>query len=104
MIIKNEIEPNECTNMDEIRKEIDLIDKTIIDILGKRFKYVHAASKYKTSETSVRAPERFEKMLIQRREWAVNQDLNPDIIEKLFRDLINHFISEEMKMWNANKK
>ncbi len=87
--------------MDDIRGEIDTMDRDIIAILGKRFEYVKAASKFKTTETSVRAPERFKSMLEQRRIWAATEGLSPDAIEKMYRDLVNHFINEEMTKWES---
>jgi len=95
----NIIEPKNCSGMEDIRIEIDNMDKDIIAILGKRFEYVKAAAKFKTSETSVRAPERFKSMLEQRRVWATAEGLSPDAIEKMYRDLVNHFIKEEMSKW-----
>lgn len=91
--------PLECENMAEIRTEIDEIDRQVIQLIGQRFEYVKAASKFKTSETGVKAPERFKAMLLQRREWAVEEGLNPDAIEKMYFDLVNHFIEEELKFW-----
>jgi isochorismate pyruvate lyase len=63
-----------------------------------------AASKFKTSETAVRSPERFKAMLEKRREWAKDEGLNPDAIERLYADLVNHFIEEEMKHWQTSAK
>jgi isochorismate pyruvate lyase len=40
-------------------------------------------------------------MLQQRRVWAEQQGLNADAIEKLYHDLVTHFIEEEMKHWRA---
>ena len=90
---------DECENLGEIRAEIDNIDKQIIEQLGIRFGYVKAAAKFKNCESSVRAPERFASMLEQRREWAGEVGLSPDAVEKLYRDLVNHFIEEELKEW-----
>lgn len=101
MVYQNKKEPDQCTGMEDIRSEIDQMDKDIISILGKRFQYVKAASKFKTSETSVKAPERFKSMLQQRRVWAQEFGLNPDAIEKLYTDLVNHFIKEEMEKWKT---
>ena len=103
MDYNNKIEPTACKNMTDIRSEIDTMDHDIISLLGKRFEYVKAAAKYKTSETSVKAPERFNAMLLKRREWASSNGLSPDAIEKMYRDLVNHFIAEEMKHWQSDK-
>jgi isochorismate pyruvate lyase len=99
----NKISPEQCISMADIREEIDLLDSMIIQLIGKRYQYVQAAAKFKTSETAVRAPERFKAMLLRRREWAQEQGLNPDVIEKLYSDLVNYFIREEMERWQAEK-
>lgn len=99
----NQKEPDDCADMQDIRREIDCLDQMIIALLGKRFQYVRAAAKFKTSESSVRAPERFKAMLQQRRVWAEENGLNPDAIEKLYSDLVTHFIEEEMKRWHAER-
>jgi isochorismate pyruvate lyase len=101
MKYENNIEPDKCKNMTDIRLEIDNMDRDIIAILGKRFDYVKAAAKFKTSETSVRAPERFKAMLEQRRNWASEEGLSPDAIEKMYRDLVNYFINQEMSKWQS---
>ncbi|WP_029287121.1 isochorismate lyase [Pedobacter sp. R20-19] len=93
--------PESCKNIDEIRSVIDAIDLQVIQLIGKRFKYVKAASKFKLNEEAVKAPERFKNMLLKRRDWARIEGLNPDVIEKVYRDLVNYFISEEIKNWNT---
>lgn len=94
-------QPEECSDIQDIRAEIDRIDRQIIAAVGQRFEYVKAASKFKTSETSVKAPERLKSMLRERRNWAQEQGLNPDVIEKLYQDLVDYFIAEELKYWQS---
>ena len=94
-------DPDECANLHEVREEIDIIDREVIDALSKRFQYVIAAARFKTNESSVRAPDRFYAMLQQRREWAKESGLNPDVVENLYRDLVNHFIDEELKHYKS---
>ncbi|MBD1849277.1 isochorismate lyase [Leptolyngbya sp. FACHB-711] len=94
--------PDECTNMAEIRSEIDRIDRQIVALLGQRFAYVKAAAQFKTSETSVKAPERLEAMLVDRRVWAETEGLSADAIEKMYRDLVSYFVSEEMQHWQRS--
>jgi isochorismate pyruvate lyase len=93
--------PEECQNMTDIRVKIDQLDRRVIALIGQRFAYVKAASKIKTDAASVRASERFQAMLQQRRVWAEEEGLNPDAIEKMYTDLVNHFIAEEMKYWES---
>jgi isochorismate pyruvate lyase len=93
--------PDECANMADIRAEIDHIDREVIALIGKRLQYVQAAARFKTSAESVKAPERFNAMLGQRRLWAEEEELSSDAIEKMYRDLVEYFINEEMAKWKA---
>lgn len=93
------ISPDQCESLAEIRAQIDQRDRQIIALLGERFAYVKAAAKFKSGATAVKAPERFAAMLKQRRDWAADEGLSPDAIETMYRDLVNHFIDEEMKQW-----
>jgi isochorismate pyruvate lyase len=68
-------------------------------MIGSRYQYVKSAAKFKTSETAVRAPERFNAMLLKRREWAEENGLDPEVIAKIYADLVNYFIAEEMRHW-----
>ncbi|MEM8544380.1 MAG: isochorismate lyase [Cyanobacteria bacterium P01_H01_bin.119] len=91
--------PENCASLQEIRTEIDRIDQQVIQLLGDRFQYVKAAAQFKNDETSVRAPERFAAMLVHRRQWAEAAELNPEVVESLYRDLVNYFIDEERRHW-----
>lgn len=71
----------------------------MIGVIGLRAQYVQAAAAFKTSEQAVRAPERMRAMLQQRRLWAQEHNLNPDVIEKLYADLVSYFIEEENQRW-----
>jgi isochorismate pyruvate lyase len=93
--------PEACENMADIRREIDDLDAQIVALLGKRFAYVKAASKFKTGEAAVKAPERLQAMLVQRRAWAEAAGLSPDVVEKMYRDLVSYFIAEEMREWKG---
>lgn len=42
-------------------------------------------------------------MLAQRRQWAEQEGLSPVAIERMFSDLVNHFIEEEMKRWASTQ-
>jgi isochorismate pyruvate lyase len=93
--------PLECSTLQEVRAEIDRLDRTIIALIGERAGYVHAAARFKTTEAAVAAPDRQKAMWIARREWAAQADLDPDVIEKLYRDLVAYFIVRETEHWKT---
>lgn len=74
-----------------MRRGIDALDREIVALIGERSRYVEAAAMFKTDETSVRAPER--------RRWAEEEGLSPDVIEDLFRRLVSYFVDREMEDW-----
>ncbi|QTF08271.1 isochorismate lyase [Brenneria izadpanahii] len=94
--------PESCSDMGEIRAEIDALDREVIQLLSQRFAYVKSAARFKKNPDQVQAKARFESMLAQRRTWAENAELNPDVIEKMYRDLVTWFIAEEMAHWSQS--
>jgi isochorismate pyruvate lyase len=93
--------PSDCASLDEVRAEIDRIDRAIVSLIGERASYVHAAARFKASEAAVAAPERQAEMLRARRAWAEEADLDPNVVEKLYRDLVAYFIVRETEHWKT---
>lgn len=95
----NEKLPLECTNIAEVRHEIDNIDIEIIRLLSVRTQYVHEVVKYKDGTSSgIEAPERRAAVLNSRREWAEKAGINPDVVGEIYDKLITYFIEEEKKL------
>ena len=89
----------DCKNIEDIRRAIDELDEEIITLLGKRYQYVREIVKFKEkNEESIVAKARREAVIRSRRKLAVENGLDPDVIEELYRNLINHFIAEELKL------
>lgn len=95
--------PENCTGIEDIRRAIDSLDREIVGLIGCRARYVEAAARFKTGESSVRAPERQQAMLRERRIWAEEENLGPDMIEKMYRDLVSYFVNHEMKQWRNTR-
>lgn len=95
----NKKAPSECTDIAEVRAEIDNIDRVIVSLLSRRFQYVKEVVKYKDNTPgSIEAPQRRKAVLECRRQWAEEHGLNPDVIEGMYDNLIQYFIEEEMKI------
>ena len=91
--------PEECSSLEDVRHEIDQIDREIIGLLGRRASYVEAAARFKTSEQHVAAPDRQAAMMRTRREWAADAGLDPEVIEDVYRRLVAYFIQRELDHW-----
>jgi isochorismate pyruvate lyase len=90
--------PHECHNIKEVRKEIDEIDKAIISLIGKRFSFIQEIVKYKSSIDEVYAKDRYNTVISKRREIAANHNLDPDVIERIYRIMMDYFIKEQLEL------
>ncbi len=96
--------PKKCHNIEEVREAIDSIDAEILRFLGERYKYVKEIIKYKEpNKDSIIAKKRYDEVLAKRREWAEKEGLSADVIEEIYKILINYFIQEEISIINKNK-
>jgi isochorismate pyruvate lyase len=93
--------PQDCASLDEIRAEIDRIDRGVVAALGERKHYVMAALKFKTSSAAIAAPERVAAMMEARRQWAAEEGIDPDVAEKIYRTLVEYFVAEERAHWRG---
>ncbi len=94
-------EPHDCESLDEIRTQIDRLDRSLITTISRRQEYVHAAARFKRSQEQVHARERQRRMLAARRLWAENEGVDPDLMETIFRTMVDHFIEAEMAVFSA---
>ncbi len=85
---------SECSSLTEVRLEIDRIDKEIISLLGERFLYVKEVVKYR-EQKDVADLERYNQVIKQRGKWAEEKGLNADAIEKVYKHLLDYYISEQ---------
>jgi isochorismate pyruvate lyase len=53
---------------------------------------------FKSNEDDVHAHDRQRRMLSTRRRWAEEHALSPELVEGLFRSMVDHFIAEELVM------
>jgi tRNA-Thr(GGU) m(6)t(6)A37 methyltransferase TsaA len=92
------LEVQEVASLQEAREAIDAIDAEVIRLLGNRARYVHQVVNFKKQPEEVRAPERYQQVMRQRRLWAEAAGLNPDVIESMYRLLVDNFIEEELEL------
>ncbi|NJD75541.1 MAG: chorismate mutase [Candidatus Methanoperedens sp.] len=86
----------ECTSIGEVRENIDSIDREIVRLISERSRYVKQAARFKKNTDDVRAPKRVEEVIVKVRTLATGREIDPDIVEKVYRTMIACFIECEM--------
>ena len=86
-------------NMEELREEIDLLDNELLSLFAKRFKFIEDAALIKNNINEIRDNARIEKIVSRVRDLAKTNNLSEDIIEELWRFIIELSIKHEKKMF-----
>ena len=96
--------PRACENIQDIRNAIDEIDQEIIRLYALRDCYVREIVKFKSDEQEIHASERKALVLQQRKAWAAEKGLDPELFEKLFGLIIEKNIQIQFDIYNTNNK
>ena len=87
----------DCSSLDEIRKNIDLIDMEIVSLLVIRGKYVQQAAKFKSDYSSIEDKKRIDEIIDKVSRYSLEFNFDPTIIEKIYSFLIEVYIQFEKK-------
>ena len=91
--------PGDCNSMDELRHQIDKLDVKIIELLANRSEFIDRATELKKSNgMPARIPERIESVVSNARSAAEELDLDADLVEKIWRILIDWSIQREAEI------
>jgi isochorismate pyruvate lyase len=85
----------ECDSLDQVRKHIDRLDHLIVPLLLERNHYVIQAAKLKGDINAARVPARIEDVVKKVRTVAEERGSNPDIVEAIYRAMIEINIQVE---------
>ncbi len=88
----------DCKTIEEVRENINRIDREIVELISQRSEFVRQAAKFKKTTEDVSATKRVEEVISKVRELAVENHLDPDIVEKIYRTMIACFIDYELKV------
>ncbi|NDH45173.1 MAG: chorismate mutase family protein [Actinobacteria bacterium] len=78
------------SSLDDLRKQIDDIDSAIVELLAQRMEVCREVADLKSqTNTAVIQPQRVREVLTTRRQWAIDNDVDPDFVEQLFRILLS---------------
>ena len=86
-----------CENLEQARAKIDLIDQALIEMIATRQFYIDQAVRFKRTAEEVQSPERVQQVINKAREQAIQLHTDPDLVEKIYREMIQHFIQRELR-------
>jgi isochorismate pyruvate lyase len=88
--------PADCTTMADIRAEIDRLDEELVRLFAERAGYIDRAAEIKAeADLPARIDTRVEEVVGNVRRHAEMHGLPPDLVEKLWRRLIDWSIARE---------
>ncbi|PCJ09004.1 MAG: chorismate mutase [Rhodobacteraceae bacterium] len=93
------IPPQDCRDMAELRGQIDALDERLVALLATRAKYIDQAIALKqVTGWPARIPERVEDVVAKVRSKAGAEGLDPDLVDSLWRQLIDWSIAREARV------
>ena len=88
--------PEDCTEMSQVRTEIDRLDAALVDLIAERFGYVERAWQLKlAAKQQANVPWRNQQVIDRVRTRATERGVPPDLCEALWRQMIGWFIQYE---------
>lgn len=86
----------DCSDLGQVRVEIDRVDNALVDLIAERFSYVERAWQIKLGlKQEANVPWRNQQVVDKVRARAVERGLPPDLCEALWRQMIGWFIQYE---------
>ncbi len=86
----------ECTTLEELRTEIDLLDDQIVELIGGRNNYIKQAAKFKNTVDEVKAPERINEIIAKVRHKALTMGMSANLLEEIYMIMIDEMVESEI--------
>lgn len=92
-----------CRDLEDVRAEIDRIDKALALLLAERQTFVEAAGRMKPRDKPMRDPARVEAIIARLRADAPGLGLDPDFAEAVWRALLEAAAALQERLRDAAK-
>ena len=92
-----------CETIDEVRIEIDRLDKELVELLAERTGYVDQAVLFKKNPDEAVVEWRIEQVVKNVRKMAEDEGMDPDIAEAVWRTMIDQFIEHEREILSGEE-
>lgn len=90
-------EPEQCQTMGEVRAGVDYVDRRIVALVARRFRFMDAAARIKQDREAVRDEVRKADVLSKVQAAAAERGVDPTLMRRLYEDLIESSIAYEFE-------
>lgn len=92
--------PESCETMIEVREGVDATDRALMELLDRRFGYMRAAARIKTSRDAVRDEGRKSEVIKNAQKDAEARGLPSRDIAEIWEQLVETSIAYELLEWD----
>lgn len=93
------LDPKDCRDMPTLRDQIDALDRDLVRLLKKRMGYIDRAVEIKTDNgLPANIPARVEDVVAKVKAVAEKEQLDAELVETLWRQLIDWSITREAQV------
>ena len=85
----------QCASLDEVRQQIDRIDRQLVALIAERGAYVRQAAGFKKTAAEVPSPQRVAEILAKVDALALASGADPAVVVATWRAMIAAFIDVE---------
>lgn len=89
-----------CETMQDVRRNIDRVDRALVELLAERISYIEQAGHIKGDRSAVRDPERIEDVITKVLNAGDGHDLPNGYLEDVFRHLVEWSIAHEFLVFD----
>ena len=88
-------EPEQCVTMSEVRAGIDDIDRRVVELIARRFRFMDAAARIKPDRDAVRDEVRKAEVLAKVDNAAADAGVDRSLMARIYEELIEGSIAYE---------
>ena len=88
-------EPEQCLTMSEVRAGIDDIDRRVVELIARRFRFMDAAARIKPDRDAVRDEVRKAEVLAKVDKAAADAGVDRSLMARIYEELIEGSIASE---------
>ncbi|MCP5380746.1 MAG: chorismate mutase [Kordiimonadaceae bacterium] len=97
---KLDLDPNQCQDMNELRGQIDHLDREIVELLALRKTFMDRAAELKKHRSLVRDDKRVVDVIKKVSEHASKNGADPKLVADLYRTMIEWSINYEFDQFD----